>query len=124
MTVGSIEHAVRELLNDKEPNAYRWKPPEVLRSVFDAIQSLASVRPDSRYVGLRLQTIERPDISDDADNMTIEAVRNTELPIDPRWRLALVHFCAHRCYEMDDTDTVNAALSVKHLETFRMWSQL
>lgn len=124
MTAGSIEQAVRELLNDREPNAYRWEPPEVLRAVFDAVQSLNSVRPESRYAGLRLRTIERPDIPDDMDGPTREAIRGIGLPLDRRWRLALVHFAAHRCYEMDDTDTANAALSAKHLDTFRMWSQL
>lgn len=124
MTVGQIENEARILLNDTVSAAYRWKEPEVLRAVFDAVRALHAVRPESRYFGLRLATLKAPYIDDDAEYSEIEEVRGRELQIDERWRLALIHFVAHRCYEMDNPDTQNANLSARHLETFRMWSML
>jgi len=121
-TVGSIETSAREIVNDDQEGSYRWLTPAVLRFVWDGVRKLQKIRPESRYVGLRLMSFEFPRIPNDADSQAIEEARAEILPVDDRWTDALVDYVAHRCFASDDNDTENARLSAEHMNNFIAWS--
>lgn len=121
-TVGSIETSAREIVNDDQEGSYRWLPPAVIRFVWDGVRKLHKIRPESRYVGLRLMSYILPRIDNDADATAIETARAEILPIDDRWTDALTEYVAHRCFASDDNDTENARLSAEHLNNFVAWS--
>jgi hypothetical protein len=100
--------------------------------VAQGIEALASVRPASRYLGMRLVRRVYPDIPPrnkvlppnptqaqvDAYEAAINDFANSPLLVDPQWHDALVEFACYKAYTMDQADAGNLAIAEKHYKKF------
>ena len=122
-----METRVREVVADVGDTP-RFSAGFVMLALCEGIERLRSVRPESRYFGLRLFDWRRPagladstGITSDNDGLdeSARAQARAFVPyVDERWNGALVHFAAARLYECDSTDTANAALAEGHMAKF------
>ena len=112
MTVKSVEEKARRILQDTEKE-YRWSSEEMRDALQEGVYALNAIRPETRYVnGELFDVIELP-------------ARDTEeLTIKNRYEEALVYYVVHKCYLVDNTDTVNAQLAEMYLGKFNTKSQL
>lgn len=114
MTMLEMETNVREGLLDTESSAYRFSSEYILNAIYGGVRLLFSIRPESRYNGVRLISLELPVVT----AMMVASEREKTLPIDPRWRDALVYFAKGKCFEIDSADTANAALAADCFSKF------
>ena len=119
MTLGDMEKRVRFIVGDSnEP--YRFEAGFVITSLCEGIERLRGLRPESRYFGLRLFNWVRPSAlkiegMTDAETITVRAF---EPYFDPKWNDAVANFSASRCYEYDQSDTLNTQLAADHMAKF------
>ena len=112
MTVKSVEEKARRILLDTEAE-YRWSSKEMRDALQEGVYALNAVRPETRYVNGALY-----------DVLKLPASDAEELMIKPRYEEALVYYVVHKCYLVDNTDTVNAQLAEMYLGKFNTKSQL
>ena len=116
VTVGIMETSVREILMDTdEENGYRFSPAFLLRALRDGLKRLHSIRPESRYLGLRLIRFTFPTVDGDLTPDQVQSARATEIPVEERWIEAIVYYAVHKAYLIDSSDTANADLAAKYL---------
>lgn len=118
VTIGIMESAVREILLDSNESGYRWSSPVIFRGLRDGLKRLNSIRPESRYFGLMLVSIDFPAVDGVMTSEQIETVRGTTVLIDERWIEAVVYYAVHKAYQPDNPDTMNDALSSKYGSMF------
>lgn len=114
MTLHEMETDVRDGLMDTESQAYRFSSEFILNAIYSGVRLLFSIRPESRYNGIRLISLDLPVVT----AATVEAEQVKVLPIDPRWKDALVYFAKGKCFEIDSSDTANAALATDCFSKF------
>ena len=108
-TFGEVIEKAREILNDKYPEAYRWKDPQLLRFAYDGITYLNKIRPESRYSGVELVVLNIPKIEDEINNVELMQLKDAPVPLDERWIAVITHFIAGTALGLDDSDTLNAS---------------
>lgn len=120
MTMMEMEQDVRSAILDTESSAYRFQSEYILNSIYKGVQLLFQIRPESRYNGVNLVSREISRVTAE----TVTAVRASTLPIDPRWKDALIYFAIGKCYEVDSSDTVNAQLANDSFTKFNNLAKL
>lgn len=120
VTIETMENSVRELLLDLKASNYRWSPAVIFRGLRDGIKRLNSLRPESRYFGMKLISVDFPSVDGQLTDETVEEVRATTVLIDERWIESVVYYATHKAYQLDNPDTANGDLSSKFLKLFEM----
>ena len=120
MTLLEMESAVREMLLDNFAGSYRWSSVFILNSLYEGVQLLFQLRPESRYSGLDLVKLAIPVVT--AQTLSTEQAKT--LYIDPRWNRALIYYAAGKCLEVDSADTANAQRSTEYLSQFNNLAKL
>ena len=117
--IGTMEDRVREILIDSKESSYRWSPGVVFRGLRDGVKRLNSLRPESRYFGLRLVEIDFPNVDGSLTTEEIATIRDTDVLIDTRWIEAVVYYAVHKAYLFDNPYTANDVLAQRYLELFQ-----
>lgn len=120
VTIQTMEESVRGILIDIKASNYRFKPVVIFRGLRDGLKRLQSLRPESRYFGMRLCSLDFPSVDGELTDEEVQEVRNTSLLIDERWIEAVVYYALHKAYQPDNPDTANDDLSGKYLKLFEM----
>lgn len=119
MTMQGVEKQVRENhLLDLDSSAYRWTPKTVLVFIFDSIKDLCETNPWAKYdqdTGDLLADFNVPqaealavmEAGTSLDNQ-VAYVRTLTIPVDNRFKQAIVAGAAARCLSIDNSDTANA----------------
>ena len=115
VTNKKIIDSARELLFDTFED-YRWDTKTLTRFLFEGIQKLHMIRPESRYSGTTLVDFSMPE--------NYEGSLSEEFPIDYRWKDAIVHYICARAYQIDNNDTMNAQKYSEHMSLFTTWAKL
>ena len=126
--LGQIETRIRrDLVNDNEPDGYRWSPFQALSRIRKAALEIASDinawAGCDQATGRRIPNIESAlapvkDACDavptnavpptDHDPAVVAELREIVLPIDDRYAEAVAYLAAADLLETDNSDTVNA----------------
>lgn len=125
--LGDIETRIRrDLVNDNEPEDYRWRPLQVLSRIRKEILEIAfKINPWAAYdqsTGRRIYDIEAKlapvkagcddspvqQAQHDEDPELVETLRAVVMPIDDRYAEAVAHLAAADLLETDNSDTINA----------------
>lgn len=112
MTVNSIKTKARRILQDAQM-PYRWSDGDIRSAIQDGINSLNSIRPETRYVRGSL-----------VDLVSLPTDNDATIDIHDRYEEALVFYAVYKCYLDDDSDTVNHQLSELYLGKFNTKVQL
>ena len=99
---------VREHLLDTS-TPYRYPTSYICEGIVEGLRLLHNIRPESRYCGLTLVSMDYPSITSPTDETdeTLGELLDSELHIDPRWESAIRYFAQGKCYEVDSADTAN-----------------
>lgn len=124
----AIIQSAREILFDTYPEAYRWGDLMLLRFLYEGIQKLNMIRPESRYIGMDVVEIDIPDLIEAGDESEIKAqievAMGTDFPINSRWKDAIVHYICARAFQLDESDTMNASRYSEHMGLFTTWAKM
>ena len=132
MTLEDIENDARGYIRDTiEPQ--RFAPSEIFSAVREAMDALASDRPESRYVSGNITGggLLLPDGSEagfpvpasfpatvGGASITISQYRALRLNMADKWRAAVTYYAVHLLYLRDDPDTGNTAQSQAFLAKY------
>ena len=126
--IKSIINSAREILFDNYPEAYRWGDLMLLRFLYEGIQKLNMIRPESRYNGMTLVDFSEPDLSgsdnEESNQMLIEEEMAKDFPVNSRWKDAIVHYICARAFQLDESDTMNAQRYSEHMSMFTTWAKM
>ena len=126
--LGQIETRIRrDLVNDNEPDGYRWSPFQALsrirRAALEIVRDINAWAGCDQATGRRIPNIESAlapvkDACDavttgsvtppDPDPAVVVELREIVLPIDDRYAEAVAYLAAADLLETDNSDTVNA----------------
>ena len=126
--LGQIETRIRrDLVNDNEPDGYRWSPFQVLsrirKAVIEIVSDVNAWACCDQATGMRIPNIESAlapvkDACDavstnsaqppDPDLSVVAQLREMTMPIDDRYAEAVAYLAAADLLETDNSDTVNA----------------
>jgi hypothetical protein len=126
--LGQIETRIRrDLVNDNEPDGYRWSPFQALsrirKAVIEIVSDVNAWAGCDQATGRRIPNIESAlaPVKDACDAVPTNAVQPTDpyptvvaelreivLPIDDRYAEAVAYLAAADLLETDNSDTVNA----------------
>ena len=125
--LGQIETRIRrDLVNDNEPDGYRWSPFQALsrirKAVIEIVSDVNAWAGCDQATGRRIPNIESAlapvmDACDAVpngpssvieDQTVISGLREMILPIDDRYAEAVAYLAAADLLETDNSDTVNA----------------
>lgn len=126
--LGQVETRIRrDLVNDNEPDGYRWSPFQALsrirKAVIEIVSDVNAWAGCDQATGRRIPNIESAlapvkDACDavptdviplpDPDPAVIAELREIVLPIDDRYAEAVAYLAAADLLETDNSDTVNA----------------
>ena len=126
--LGQIETRIRrDLVNDNEPDGYRWSPFQALsrirKAALEIVRDINAWAGCDQATGRRIPNIESAlapvkDACDavptnavqppDPDPSVVAQLREIVLPIDDRYAEAVAYLAAADLLETDNSDTVNA----------------
>ena len=126
--LGQIETRIRrDLVNDNEPDCYRWSPFQALsrirKAALEIVRDINAWAGCDQATGRRIPNIESAlapvkDACDavptdaipppDPDPAVVAELREIVLPIDDRYAEAVAYLAAADLLETDNSDTVNA----------------
>ena len=126
--LGQIETRIRrDLVNDNEPDGYRWSPFQALsrirKAVIEIVSDINAWAGCDQATGRRIPNIESAlapvkDACDavstdvippsDPDPAVVAQLREMVMPIDDRYAEAVAYLAAADLLETDNSDTVNA----------------
>ena len=126
--LGQVETRIRrDLVNDNEPDGYRWSPFQALsrirKAVIEIVSDVNAWAGCDQETGRRIPNIESAlapvkDACDaiptnavpptDPDPTVVAELREIVLPIDDRYAEAVAYLAAADLLETDNSDTVNA----------------
>ena len=126
--LGQIETRIRrDLVNDNEPDGYRWSPFQALsrirKAALEIVRDINAWAGCDQATGRRIPNIESAlapvkDACDavttgsvtppDPDPAVVAELREIVLPIDDRYAEAVAYLAAADLLETDNSDTVNA----------------
>ena len=126
--LGQIETRIRrDLVNDNEPDGYRWSPFQVLsrirKAVIEIVSDVNAWAGCDQATGKRIPNVESAlapvkDACDavstnsaqppDPDPSVVAQLREMTMPIDDRYAEAVAYLAAADLLETDNSDTVNA----------------
>lgn len=125
--LGQIETRIRrDLVNDNEPDGYRWSPFQALsrirKAVIEIVSDVNAWAGCDQATGRRIPNIESAlapvkDACDAVpngptsaieDQTVISGLREMIMPIDDRYAEAVAYLAAADLLETDNSDTVNA----------------
>ena len=126
--LGQVETRIRrDLVNDDEPDGYRWSPLQALsrirKAVIEIVSDINASAGCDQATGRRIPNIESAlapvkDTCDavptnavpptDPDPAVVAELREIVLPIDYRYAEAVAYLAAADLLETDNSDTVNA----------------
>ena len=123
-----IVSRAREILSDTYAEAYRWSNLMLLRYLYEGIQKLHMIRPESRYDGVSLVEYSEPDLTtsgdESSDNLKAEEILSMDFPLNPRWKDAIVHYICAMAFQIDNSDTMNAQRYSEHIGMFTTWGKM
>lgn len=118
MTLGDLLNLVRVNLIDTNAADYRWSNSIILTALVQGVARLNKVRPESRYLNMRLADNAFP-ITDSANGSYDEATALAyTVLVDERWHEAIMYFAVAKCLEIDSSDLANAQLSANAYAKF------
>ena len=126
--LGQVETRIRrDLVNDNEPDGYRWSPFQALsrirKAVIEIVSDVNAWAGCDQATGRRIPNIESAlapvkDACDavptgavpppDPDPAVVAQLREMTMPIDDRYAEAVAYLAAADLLETDNSDTVNA----------------
>ena len=126
--LGQVETRIRrDLVNDNEPDGYRWSPFQALsrirKAALEIVRDINAWAGCDQATGRRILNIESAlapvkDACDvvptdvipppDPDPAVVAELREIVLPIDDRYAEAVAYLAAADLLETDNSDTVNA----------------
>ena len=126
--LGQVETRIRrDLVNDNEPDGYRWSPFQALsrirKAALEIVSDINAWAGCDQATGRRIPNIESAlapvkDACDavptdvippsDSDPVVVAERREIVLPIDDRYAEAVAYLAAADLLETDNSDTVNA----------------
>ena len=126
--LGQVETRIRrDLVNDNEPDGYRWSPFQALsrirKAALEIVRDINAWAGCDQATGRRIPNIESAlapvkDACDavptnavpptDHDPAVVAELREIVLPIDDRYAEAVAYLAAADLLETDNSDTVNA----------------
>ena len=126
--LGQVETRIRrDLVNDNEPDGYRWSPFQALsrirKAALEIVRDINAWAGCDQATGCRIPNIESAlapvkDACDavptnavpptDPDPAVVAELREIVLPIDDRYAEAVAYLAAADLLETDNSDTVNA----------------
>ena len=126
--LGQVETRIRrDLVNDNEPDGYRWSPFQALsrirKAALEIVRDINAWAGCDQATGRRIPNIESAlapvkDACDavptnavpptDPDPAVVAELREIVLPIDDRYAEAVAYLAAADLLETDNSDTVNA----------------
>ena len=126
--LGQVETRIRrDLVNDNEPDGYRWSPFQALsrirKAALEIVRDINAWAGCDQATGRRIPNIESAlaPVKDACDAVPTNAVRPPDhdpavvaelleiiLPIDDRYAEAVAYLAAADLLETDNSDTVNA----------------
>ena len=126
--LGQVETRIRrDLVNDNEPDGYRWSPFQALsrirKAALEIVSDINAWAGCDQATGCRIPNIESAlapvkDACDavptnavpptDHDPAVVAELREIVLPIDDRYAEAVAYLAAADLLETDNSDTVNA----------------
>ena len=126
--LGQIETRIRrDLVNDNEPDGYRWSPFQALsrirKAVIEIVSDVNAWAGCDQATGKRIPNVESAlapvkDACDvvstnsaqppDPDPSVVAQLREMTMPIDDRYAEAVAYLAAADLLETDNSDTVNA----------------
>ena len=120
MTLLEMEGRVRKELLDDYTGSYRFPSLFIVNAIYEGVQLLFQLRPESRYNGVKLVTLDIPVVTD----ITLSTEQAKTLYIDPRWNRALIYYAKAKCFEIDSSDTANKTLADDCFSQFNTLSKL
>ena len=125
--LGQVETRIRrDLVNDNEPDGYRWSPLQALsrirKAVIEIVSDVNAWAGCDQATGKRITNIESAlspvkdacdavpngPMSAIEDQAVISGLREMIMPIDDRYAEAVAYLAAADLLETDNSDTVNA----------------
>lgn len=143
LTFGQVETRIRrDLLNDFDPDAYRWGVHQVMAAmniavcdIVDRYNQWAGYDQDTmkRIYPVRTEKIEKYCMTDpsrqdsvetsDGYKVEVEEMRALNVPIDDRYEDAIALLSAGRLLQLDDTDTENASKAATFIQQGMEYAQ-
>lgn len=112
MTISGIEIKARRILQDTH-TPYRWETDQIRDAVQEGVGELNRIRPETRYTEAGL-----------VDRITLPEEDSEPIALNDRYETAIVYYVVYKCYQIDDTDTVNAQLAESYLGKFNTKAQI
>ena len=135
VTFGQIEGRIRrDILNDNEPDQYRWSVFQVMAAMNMSVVDIAArynawagyeIDTGKRIYNLHTRRIEETcqleptaqgEIEIENDETLVKELRALVIPIDDRYADAVAYIAASRLVTLDDSDTENSQRAASFLQ--------
>ena len=135
VTFGQIEGRIRrDILNDNEPDQYRWSVFQVMAAMNMSVVDIAArynawagyeIDTGKRIYNLHTRRIEETcqleptaqgEIETEDDESLVKELRALVIPIDDRYADAVAYIAASRLVTLDDSDTENSQRAASFLQ--------
>lgn len=135
VTFGQIEGRIRrDILNDNEPDQYRWSVFQVMAAMNMSVVDIAArynawagyeIDTGKRIYNLHTRRIEETcqleptaqgEIEIENDENLVKELRALVIPIDDRYADAVAYIAASRLVTLDDSDTENSQRAASFLQ--------
>lgn len=135
VTFGQIEGRIRrDILNDNEPDQYRWSVFQVMAAMNMSVVDIAArynawagyeIDTGNRIYNLHTRRIEETcqleptaqgEIETEDNDSLVTELRALVIPIDDRYADAVAYIAASRLVTLDDSDTENSQRAASFLQ--------
>lgn len=135
VTFGQIEGRIRrDILNDNEPDQYRWSVFQVMAAMNMSVVDIAArynawagyeIDTGKRIYNLHTRRIEETcqleptaqgEIETEDNDSLVTELRALVIPIDDRYADAVAYIAASRLVTLDDSDTENSQRAASFLQ--------
>lgn len=135
VTFGQIEGRIRrDILNDNEPDQYRWSVYQVMAAMNMSVVDIAArynawagyeIDTGKRIYNLHTRRIEETcqlepnaqgEIETEEEESLVAELRALVIPIDDRYADAVAYIAASRLVTLDDSDTENSQRAASFLQ--------
>lgn len=135
VTFGQIEGRIRrDILNDNEPDQYRWSVFQVMAAMNMSVVDIAArynawagyeIDTGKRIYNLHTRRIEETcqleptaqgEIETEEEESLVAELRALVIPIDDRYADAVAYIAASRLVTLDDSDTENSQRAASFLQ--------
>lgn len=135
VTFGQIEGRIRrDILNDNEPDQYRWSVFQVMAAMNMSVVDIAArynawagyeIDTGKRIYNMHTRRIEETcqleptaqgEIETEEEESLVAELRALVIPIDDRYADAVAYIAASRLVTLDDSDTENSQRAASFLQ--------